>query len=113
MISFEFLVFFGLLAVSATYLRPHFATERPSMDPRRNRSRNGLLNIGGNPFRNPFGNPSPKVSCVSGSVCRSSYRQSRIHGHDDHVRFVIRRHRRFRLGARKGRHEMPVAGGDQ
>ena len=113
MISFEFLEFFALLALFGAHFRPCLATERLSMNPWRNRSRNGLLDIDGNPSRNPFGNPFIRASRVSGFGHRPSYRQSRIHGHDDHVRFAVRRHRRFRLRVGKSRHEMPVAGGDQ
>lgn len=67
MISFELLAFSGFLAVFAAYFRPYPATERLSMDPWRNCSRNGSLDIGGNPSRNPFGNPFIRASRVSGS----------------------------------------------
>ncbi len=75
--------------------------------------RNPWMNDYAKGFRNPFGNSSLQAFRVSGFGHRPSYRQSRIHGHDDQLRFAIRRYRRFRLGLGKGRHEMPVAGGDQ
>lgn len=90
MISFELLAFSRFLAVSAAYFRPHLAKERlstASCKPWRNRSRNGSFDIGGNPSRNPFGNPSLQASRVSGFGRRPSYRQSRIHGHEIGARY--------------------------
>ncbi len=62
-------------------------------------------------FRNPSGNPSLQGPTISGSGHRCSYRQSRIHEHDDHVRFFVRWYRRIRSGTRKSWNEMRLASG--